>query len=82
MLLELQERGVQIFISTHDYTLSKCFDIKARENSVLTFHSLYKTTDQGVRCESSEKFKNIEKNDIRDAFIQLYHDEIEKELES
>jgi predicted ATP-dependent endonuclease of OLD family len=81
MLLALQERGVQIFISTHDYALSKCFDIRASEKNVRTFHSLYKTKDQGVQCESSEKFKDIEKNDIQDAFIQLYHDEIEKELE-
>ena len=57
MLLELQQGGVQIFISTHDYILSKYFDIKTSEKGMVEFHSLYKT-DNGVKCESSSKFKS------------------------
>ena len=81
MLLELQNNGVQIFISTHDYTLCKYFDIKAQSTSKVKFHSLYKT-ERGVKCEGSSKFKNLEKNTIRDTFIQLYKDEIKMEMES
>jgi len=81
MLLEIQESGVQIFISTHDYTLSKYFDIKSNEKGVVKFHSLYKT-EHGVKCESNAKFKNLEMNTIRDTFIQLYKDEIKMEMGS
>ena len=81
MLLEFQKNGVQIFISTHDYTLSKYFDIKSKEEGVVKFHSLYKTIE-GIKCESSDKFKNLENNTIRDIFIQLYQDEIRMEMES
>lgn len=81
MLLELQKSGVQIFISTHDYTLCKYFDIKAKEEQAIQFHSLYKT-EEGVKCESSAKFKLLEKNTIRDTFIQLYKDEVKMEMES
>lgn len=81
MLLEIQESGVQIFISTHDYTLSKYFDIKSNEKGVVKFHSFYKT-EHGVKCESNAKFKNLEMNTIRDTFIQLYKDEIKMEMGS
>lgn len=81
MLLEFQRNGVQIFISTHDYTLSKYFDIKAKEDDLVMFYSLYKTED-GVECESNDKFKNLEINTIRDIFIQLYKDEILMEMKA
>ena len=80
MLLELQQGGVQIFISTHDYILSKYFDIKTSEKGMVEFHSLYKT-DNGVKCESSSKFKNLKENTIRDTFIKLYKDEIKMEMD-
>lgn len=82
MLFELQSAGVQVFISTHDYTLCKYMDIKSKEEHAMRFHSLYKTEDQGVKCESSSKFKYLEKNTIRDTFIQLYKDEVKMEMES
>lgn len=78
VMVALQSNGVQVFISTHDYTLAKYLDIKAHGASV-KFHSLYKT-EEGVKCETSEKFKNLEINSIRDTFIQLYKDEIEMEM--
>lgn len=80
MLLELELSGVQIFISTHDYLLAKYFDIKVRERQNIIFHSLYKTNN-GVMCESDRNFKNLENNTIRDTFIQLYKDEIERAME-
>jgi hypothetical protein len=42
---------------------------------------LYKT-DDGVKCEGSNKFKNLEINTIRDTFIQLYQDEINMEQQT
>ena len=81
MLLEFQRNGVQIFISTHDYTLSKYFDINSKDKNSVKFFSLYKT-DDGVKCEGSNKFKNLEINTIRDTFIQLYQDEINMEQQT
>lgn len=80
MLLELQESGVQVFISTHDYILAKYFDIKTKDHQKIMFHSLYKT-DQGVKWESNRIFKDLEINTIRDTFIQLYKDEVERAME-
>lgn len=79
MLLELQESGVQVFIATHDYILSKYFDVKAKKATTIKFHSLYKT-ESGVKCESNGRFKDLEKNDIRDTFIQLYEKEVERAM--
>ena len=79
IMTTFQKNGIQLFISTHDYTLSKYFDIKTNEENI-KFHSLYKTED-GVKCETNSKFKNLEKNTIRDTFIQLYKDEIQMEME-
>ena len=81
MLLELQKNGVQVFIATHDYILAKYFDIKARDKENIKFHSLYKTEKNGVKCESNPNFKDLEHNSIRDTFIQLYKDEVERAME-
>lgn len=78
IMITLQKNGIQLFISTHDYTLAKYFDIKTNEENI-KFHSLYKTED-GVKCETNSRFKNLEKNTIRDTFIQLYKDEIQMEM--
>lgn len=78
IMTTFQKNGIQLFISTHDYTLSKYFDIKTNEENI-KFHSLYKTED-GVKCEINSKFKNLEKNTIRDTFIQFYKDEIQMEM--
>ncbi len=79
MLLELEKQGVQIFIATHDYILSKYFDVKVQNEQKIVFHSLYKT-EKGVKCESNKVFRNLDNNTIRDTFIQLYKDEVERDI--
>ncbi len=79
ILLELSRNGVQIFITTHDYIFSKYFGVKAEDSEVM-FHSLYKENDN-IHCESEPKFNLLEHNSIRDTFIQLYEDEIERAME-
>ena len=39
ILLELQRKGVQVFISTHDYMLASYFEVKKAEHDILMFHS-------------------------------------------
>lgn len=79
ILLELQRSGVQIFVTTHDYIFSKYFDIKSSKDDEIRYYSLYKT-DNGVKCEEADKLVELKNNQIRDTFIQLYEDEIERAM--
>ena len=80
ILLELQRNGVQIFVTTHDYIFSKYFDIKRSDNDKVMYYSLYKTNN-GVECENADKLSELNNNQIRDTFIQLYEDEIKRAME-
>ncbi|MBZ9634582.1 hypothetical protein [Clostridium sp. FP1] len=44
------------------------------------YYSLYKT-DDGVKYENNVKFGDLKNNVIRDTFIQLYKDEVERAME-
>lgn len=79
ILIELQKSGIQIFITTHDYIFSKYFDIKRSNNTEIMYYSLYKTNN-GVKYENATKFSELKNNEIRDTFIQLYEDEIERAM--
>lgn len=79
MLFELQRNGVQIFISTHDYILSKYFEVKRKEDNELMFFSFYKS-DNGVQCEKNSYFKNLKENPIVAAFDKLLDEVYDKNL--
>lgn len=81
MLLELQQNGVQIFISTHDYFLAKYFEVKRSEKDNVNYHSFY-FADGGVQTESAQYFRVLEHNSILETFINLYEEEVEKVMES
>ena len=77
MLLMLQRDGVQVFISTHDYFLTKYIEVKREEGDSVLYHSLYKDKEENViNCEKSTEFTALENNDILETFRQLYRDEI------
>lgn len=76
LLIMLENEGVQIFISTHDYFLSKYIEVKRREDSNIQFISLYKDEENRVQCEVAAKFELLEQNSIMDTFRQLYREEI------
>ena len=44
------------------------------------YYSLYKTNN-GVECENADKLSELNNNQIRDTFIQLYEDEIKRAME-
>jgi len=74
MLLKLQNNGVQIFISTHDYILSKYFEIRRETEESVRFYSFFcegKGKDRGVTCEINESFKELKNNPIMKAFDSL-----------
>ncbi|MFI3253831.1 MAG: AAA family ATPase [Eubacteriales bacterium] len=81
LLLLLQETGVQIFVATHSYVFAKYMEVLSKEQEKLKFHSLYKTADKGVQCETDNKFSYLENNDISSENIKLYEKEIERAME-
>lgn len=78
LLLMLQEEGVQIFISTHDYFLAKYIEVKRSEKDSVQYCSFYYHDEKGsdVSCETAKKFDLLEHNAIMETFCQLYLDEI------
>lgn len=81
MLIELQRNGVQIFVSTHDYFLSKYFEVKRNETDSIEYHSFF-YGDNAVRVESAPHFKQLTHNSILDTFINLYQEEMDRVMGS
>lgn len=82
ILLNLQQNGVQIFISTHDYFLNKYLEVKRQTSDKVMFHSFFYDEDHTVAVESALHFKELTHNSILDTFINLYQEEIDKVMES
>ncbi len=80
LLLLLQREGVQVFVSTHDYFLSKYLDGRAEDVDEIAFFSFYKE-DGGVQCEKQETFLELDHNPIMDTFMALYHEEVRRGME-
>ncbi|MCL2169904.1 MAG: AAA family ATPase [Defluviitaleaceae bacterium] len=78
ILLELSRSGVQIFIATHDYFLPKYFEVLSNKTDTIAFHALYKTEENGVKCETEDKFSLLSHNHIKSEIVHLYEAEIEK----
>lgn len=75
-IYEVPGIGVQIFVSTHDYFLSKYIEVKRSKESNVRYISLYKDSGEKVRCETATEFELLEHNAIMDTFRQLYREEI------
>jgi len=80
ILLELAKHGVQIFIATHDYYFPQYVEVFATENDIVKFHSLYET-DNGIKCETNDKFSMLSHNDINNEANRLYDAEIIKVMQ-
>ena len=77
LLIMLESEGVQIFVSTHDYFLSKYIEVKRNKDSNVQYISLYKDENEKVQCEIAKEFGLLEHNAIMKTFRQLYREEIE-----
>ena len=75
IMLESSE-GVQIFVATHDYFLTKYMEVKRQKNSNIQYISLYKDDENKVQCETANEFELLTNNAIMDTFRRLYRDEI------
>lgn len=74
LLLELQGRGVQIFVSTHDYMLASYFDVKKDKSgkSSVRYHSLSRGGGgTGIQYSTSSKFGDLKNNEIIIAYNSL-----------
>lgn len=70
VLLELQRKGIQIFIATHSYNLAKYFEVKRSDSNQVLYHHVFKTA-QGVKVESDAYFGGLKNNPIIDADSKL-----------
>ncbi len=76
LLIMLESEGVQIFVSTHDYFLSKYIEVKRTKDTNIQYISLFRDTDGIVQCEIAKEFELLEHNAIMETFRQLYREEI------
>lgn len=75
ILLELQRRGVQVFVSTHDYMFASYFEVKETAQDDILFHSLSTTnTSDVISYENAEKFADLKSNPIISAFDRLLNE--------
>lgn len=82
LLLMLQREGVQIFIATHDYFLSKYFDVRRKEADEIIYHSFYRNAEtKEIETEQNQYFRDLENNTILETFMALYREEIRKVME-
>jgi energy-coupling factor transporter ATP-binding protein EcfA2 len=81
LLLGLAERGVQIFVATHDYllshTLSSISDYKKRPGAPTRFF-LFRRRDGAVTVEHGDTLADLPEDPINDAFLRNY--DFEREL--
>lgn len=75
ILLMLQKNGVQIFIATHDYFLSKYIDARKDEGDDVVYHS-FKLEDNSIIYENNKDFSLLENNGILESARKLYREEI------
>lgn len=78
-LVALQQAGVQIFLATHDYVLSKYLELYCKGDGNLVFHSLVigQEKQNGLRsaqCFSGATFDGLGHNAILDSFNDLLNE--------
>lgn len=79
LLLEIQRRGVQVFLATHHYVLLKEFDLQKSKKDDVRFHSLYPDPETSeIMTRSSTDLVGLDPNAITEAYVDLYNREVER----
>ncbi|WP_419149210.1 AAA family ATPase [Pseudoalteromonas 'SMAR'] len=73
ILVMLAERGVQIFLATHNYAFLKELDFAQANN--ISYFALEKTSD-GVEPHAFSKYDSVTPNKIADEYLRLYDLEV------
>lgn len=76
LLIMLEKEGVQIFVSTHDYFLSKYIEVKRESETNVQYISLYKDKNGVIQKEIADGFELLENNEIMETFRKLYKEEV------
>lgn len=80
ILIELQRMGVQLFISTHNYSLLKEFDLQKSATDQVLFHSLYRDGTGSIKADSFTDYDALTPNAIDDAFAGMVDREIHQSM--
>lgn len=75
LLLMLSRNGVQIFIATHDYFLSKYIDARKDNSDLVQYHSL-RIANNELEYETEQDFGLLDSNGILETARKLYREEI------
>lgn len=76
-LLQLEKMGVQMFLTTHSYTVLKEFELQRKDHS-LRFSALFRENDGGVQLRQSDSYITLLPNKIAEEFARIYDLEIER----
>ncbi|QTL40092.1 AAA family ATPase [Xenorhabdus budapestensis] len=80
ILVMLAERGVQIFVATHNYAFLKELEFAKQQNSPIRYFALERTKQDGVIKHMFEQYKDVTPNKIADEYLRLYNLEIQHSL--
>jgi energy-coupling factor transporter ATP-binding protein EcfA2 len=83
VIFKLQELGVQVFLTTHNYVLLKQFDLQASKKSAIQYISLFREPVAGrptgpVVAKVSDTYSGIDPNDISGTLDRLYDEEVKR----
>jgi hypothetical protein len=74
ILLELAKNGVQILLATHDYNLSRHFDVRKDKDIPVLYHNLTKLDSGQIVRESSPEYSRLTNNSHERANEKLFED--------
>lgn len=80
ILIELQRMGVQLFISTHNYSLLKEFDLQKSATDQVLFHSLFLDASGSIKAASFSEYAALSPNAIDTAFAGMVDREIQQSM--
>jgi hypothetical protein len=80
ILIELQRMGVQIFVTTHNYTVLKEFDLQLQSEDKALFHSLFRDEERNVVAASFARYEQLQPNAIDDTLGDLADREIRRQM--
>jgi ABC-type ATPase involved in cell division len=83
VIFKLQELGVQVFLTTHNYVLLKQFDLQASKKSAIQYISLFRESVADkptgpVLAKVSDTYSGIDPNDISGTLDRLYDEEVKR----
>lgn len=81
ILIELQRMGVQLFITTHNYSLLKEFDLQKSATDQVLFHSLYRDQTGSIKASSFANYDEMKPNAIDESFAGMVDREIRQSMD-